>query len=89
MPCPTCSHTMTTLGYIEDAPAMWCPRCGTIDCHGAEAPKLVDRCRQLLAVVVSWQASGFEAMFRKLWTRLGIGESINLPENRDEGSKRI
>ena len=46
MSCPTCDHTMHSLGSGD----YWCPRCGTLQQYrqtrvNTEAPKLVERCR--------------------------------------------
>lgn len=58
----------------------WCPRCGTLreelsDAAGHqtndEAPKLVERCRELGETLAPpWAA---------LWRRLGIAEAIDTP----------
>ena len=47
MSCPTCDHTMHSLGTAPRY--FWCPRCGTIKSCEADiaAPALVDRCRRL------------------------------------------
>lgn len=73
MACSTCAHTMHGIGYGM----FWCPRCGSLLHEAMSIPALVLRCRD------------FEGKFpptdlasAKDWHRLGIRESINLPENR-------
>lgn len=89
MPCPTCSHTVESLGLTLDRRRFfWCPRCGTLvmqntDDAGevervtSDAPKLVERCRKFRKVMTD----GADACE---WARMGIEESINLPENRPQ-----
>lgn len=75
MPCPTCEHTMQKLGDY-----FWCPRCGTVQASFGypepEAPALVQRCRDFA------KAREATLCIEGDWTRLGISESINTPENR-------
>lgn len=33
MACPTCDHTMQSLGYADGGTIWWCPRCGTVKHH--------------------------------------------------------
>jgi hypothetical protein len=78
MVCPTCDHTLQSLGHG----LFHCPRCGTLvgsQADGsADVPALVKRCR------------GFQREFRgsveyhtTLWIRLGIHECIDTPAERD------
>jgi hypothetical protein len=79
MSCPTCGHTMQCFGTrIDGAAAFWCPRCGSFTESETivHVPKLVERCRRFEQLL--GPAYGAE------WVRLGIGESINLPERRCE-----
>jgi tRNA(Ile2) C34 agmatinyltransferase TiaS len=76
MSCPTCDHTMHSVGDT----AWWCPRCGTLSFKGfsqIETPKLVTRCRELSSrhLLDKLQA-------RSDWHTLGIGESIFPPDTR-------
>lgn len=85
MSCPTCDHTVACIGIMSDGFATyWCSRCGSL-CYNndkaVDVPKLVERCRQfesnkLLPLLAVCCEVG------KLWHRLGIAESINLPEAR-------
>lgn len=87
--CPTCDHTMQSLGYCDGGTVWHCPRCGTVKHHDQFAgeappkiyvPALVARCRQLP------DAMRFMPLaFEEAWHRLGIAESINTPENRTTG----
>lgn len=93
MPCPTCSHTLHGVGEVPASggrPIFWCPRCGTLvgtdDGLGtvnAEVPKLVERCREFEPI--AFQTA--ESVWRS-WNRLGIAESINVPEARPEAATR-
>ena len=64
----------------------WCPRCGTIKGEWqatkfAEAPKLVERCRE-------FEAKTLPHIHKPIldakndWHRLGIAEAIHLPKDR-------
>lgn len=89
MACPTCDHTMEQLGRVNFEVCFLCPRCGTVkvqylanpNAESVYVPKLVERCRNfetdslLPLLAVSGEIG-------KLWHRLGIAESINLPEKR-------
>jgi hypothetical protein len=87
--CPTCFHTMQLLATTVRDPfrVYWCPRCGTVRQTASgkevvcESPMLVDRCRQFAR---NDTEAGSIAEFR----RLGITESINLPENRENLNTR-
>lgn len=89
MSCPTCDHTMINVGKWDTAglcPLFWCPRCGTIRCHNAEAdraPHLVAYCRNLARDVARADVAVFarEAPLRMMH-RTGILQSINLPKER-------
>lgn len=72
MGCPTCDHTMRQIGEAQGADLFWCPRCGSWsvpDDLDSGVPKLVERCRN----TSEWFS---------MWTKLGIVESINLPDKR-------
>lgn len=85
--CPTCSHTLSAL-TSNGVTAFWhCERCGTVVesmydgkpiGRNAYVPKLVGRCREFEKIALS--SRGVEE--NDVWHRLGIPESINLPENR-------
>ena len=82
MSCPTCDHTMESLGVCDEAVVYLCPRCGTVK-HGSDfdgkplvyVPKLVERCRALEPTVL-------DSTIEFAWKHSGVSESINLPENR-------
>ena len=81
--CPTCSHTMTAFGCkVTDRNFYVCPRCGTIKtCDGLNAPTiivpvLIERCREFEKFLPINQS------LKATWRKLGIAESINVPENR-------
>lgn len=86
MTCPICDHTMQLVGGLADrSHVYWCPRCGTLRLQGLpglqenckdEAPMLVKRCRKFMAHI------SHDKELPGIWHRLGIAESINLPENR-------
>lgn len=87
MACPTCSHTMASIGDVAARRVFHCERCGTVKIETytgdpqnwrveVYTPKLVERCRefeQQLNVVTTSARN---------WRTLGIAESINTPENR-------
>lgn len=87
MPCPSCDHSMEGLG----GGVFWCPRCGTLRSLSVTnlptdtTPKLVERCRELEKEVHA--AAGEAPWVETAWVRLGVGESINLPQNRLYGSR--
>ncbi len=74
MPCPTCDHT---LSQIHDCGIFWCPRCGTLLLFPEDilpdVPMLVKRCRTFALECGDRKAA---------WHRIGIDESINLPQDR-------
>lgn len=78
MACPTCDHTMQSLGYCDGGTVWHCSRCGTVSHHDqfvdapprVHVPKLVERCRDFESV---WDD---DAVGRMLWRTLGIEESI-------------
>ena len=79
MACPTCNHTMQSVGEIELGWRIyWCQRCGTLKTKGAipehEAPMLVERVRRFRNICNG--GDGLNAEQASLWHRLGIGESI-------------
>ena len=85
MACPTCSGTMAVLCVHDVVQYAHCERCGTVkatilnanpgvDNPRVYVPKLVERCRQF--------GETLGPGWGNLWHRLGIEESINLPENR-------
>lgn len=83
MACPTCDHTMQGCG---DG-CFWCPRCGTLRQqmqHGNwcddGVPKLVSRCRYFADE--SFRDGMVLPCVIDAWTRTGIRESINKPEDR-------
>ena len=79
MSCPTCSHTMQSLGHsTEGFDWFWCPRCGTIGDRKLDraimpdVPKLVTYCQRYERLV---ELEG-EA-FYQAWHAGGIMESIH------------
>jgi len=83
MSCPTCDHTMHSLGHSWH----WCPRCGTIAqayerrLIDIQPPKLVERCRAFEGGLRkpprdadSW-AEAWNGL-QTTWHALGIAESI-------------
>lgn len=71
MACPTCDHTMNTLG----PDVFWCPRCGTVRDEGIQiVPKLVERTRDLFVS----SADPVPGMMRSF----SIVESIYTPDMR-------
>lgn len=95
MTCPICDHTMQLVGGLADrSHVYWCPRCGTLRLQGLpglqenckdEAPSLVKRCRKFVPhISADNELLGSERIesIQSAWRRLGIAESINLPENR-------
>lgn len=60
MPCPTCDHTMASLGYADGGTIWHCERCGTVKHHDQSTdappkvyvPKLVERCRKFEPMLV-------------------------------------
>jgi len=90
MSCPTCDHTLGRLTGAEDMAFFNCERCGTVvvEAHDDKGglvpgfprhyvPKLVERCREFAGLTFS----DLGAILGHLH-RLGILESIYLPENR-------
>lgn len=81
MPCKTCDHAMIKIGDMagEIEPSFWCSRCGSTGDWRQAVPSLVTRCRNLEAIL---RASDSPLLTE--WKRLGIAESISLPNNRPE-----
>ena len=84
MSCPTCDHTMQSLGITEDGlNSWWCPRCGTLrqrsseepESFDDEVPQLVARCREVAKAYLS-------IALINVWHQFGIGEAINKPDKR-------
>lgn len=80
MACPTCDHSMESLGIGW----FWCPRCGTIrrrivdtmtTATSDSVPELVNRCRRFESHHLPDDLAG-------AWLVIGIRESINRPEDR-------
>lgn len=80
MACPTCDHTMHDICHQ----VYWCPRCGTVKgpVGSPAVPKLVERCREFQNEVNEHELKAVWVRFQHRWRRLGIAESINLPEKR-------
>jgi DNA-directed RNA polymerase subunit RPC12/RpoP len=89
MNCPTCSHTLATIGYCGGGTVYHCERCGTVvhtqSLSGGEprvyAPKLVGRVRRLRELVLAGVAAGSGRILDSMRT-LGIDEATLLPEDR-------
>jgi hypothetical protein len=77
MACPTCDHTMQSIGNQ----LFWCPRCGTLKDRHAETasgvPTLVGRCRDFQETIYGDCAEHMDQ-----WHKTGIRESINPPGMR-------
>jgi len=89
MACPTCDHTMQSIGHAEGRSHYWCPRCGTLrsTAEGGfdtdEAPKLVERCRKYRDELKAARSPyDLQAYLELYWNRIGIAEAINKPEDR-------
>jgi Zn-finger nucleic acid-binding protein len=93
MACPTCSHTMQSVGVTGqlEQRVYWCPRCGTIKVAGevtedVEAPKLVARCRAFQAELYECESHDdygvFMAAMPERWRVIGLAESIDPPDRR-------
>lgn len=89
MSCPTCDHTMQSLGGGGDDAWFWCPRCGTLlrrsligDGVSCEAPDLVGRLR---AYARNFSDIWKQSIQFKEWVRHGIAEAISKPEDRPHG----
>jgi hypothetical protein len=85
MYCSTCGHTLHRPGFAPPSDTIWlCPRCGTLTNGIGETyvPLLVERCNRLAAELQggNFPAGGQEVL--ECLHRLGILESIALPENR-------
>lgn len=93
MSCPTCDHTMQSIGYCDGGTVWLCPRCGTVK-HpqfNTEAepriyvPKLVERCREFaMEEYAAWDSEQHKGVVSppERWKTLGIAKSINKPEDR-------
>lgn len=74
---------MNGIGTIAYVRISWCPRCGTLKrdtvvnggIEEVDAPKLVERCRKFDPT-----QGAAEGLYQ--WKKLGIAESINLPDTR-------
>lgn len=93
MACPTCDHTMETIGIDDRGDSfLLCPRCGTVvvDAFGQHGdrvyvPKLVGRCREFAAqeyAAYSPEKGHGVVDAPPRWRAIGIAESINLPTER-------
>lgn len=96
MSCPTCDHTMESIGHIAAQRVFRCGRCGTVKIetytgkpddwnHVVYVPKLVERCRPYergLFGTGGRQLIVEPDILKSEWHRLGIAESINKPEDR-------
>jgi len=91
MACPTCDHSMASIGDVAVRRIFHCERCGTVKIETytgdpqkweveVYVPKLVERCRIFESSLAPDSQSGGGID----WRRLGIAESINLPEARPQ-----
>lgn len=88
MPCPSCTHTMDSLG----GGCFWCPRCGSLksDILTTQlAPKIVDRLKQMRSLLllreVQWGKDDARNPYSALlesWIMFGLDECIDPPEKR-------
>lgn len=93
MPCPSCDHTMHSLGRLESLDRIyWCPRCGTIrrlsppasnNVVSDETPLLVRRAAELAVVIHDRDA--YLAVYCKI---RGFYESCMTPERRQQNGIR-
>ena len=91
MPCPTCDHTLESLGRSDRGDVFFlCPRCGTVkvdalENHGDKVyvPKLVERCREFERTFPPGNPPSVS--YSREWERLGIAEAINPPVVWSEG----
>lgn len=98
MLCPTCDHTMEQIAEHNGTVLYRCPRCGTVrgstpstrvggPVHYDDArPRLVDRCREMQAVLSAAIRQSTDAPVAvaviDVWNRLGIAEAIHCPEEK-------
>lgn len=81
MACPTCDHTMESIGCCDGGTVWHCPRCGTVKHHNQSyVPKLVERCRRF----ERQEMVGCVSREVDKWKGLGIAEAINPPGERFE-----
>lgn len=87
MSCPTCDHTMQSIGLDETTGIVrhWCPRCGTMKSarnghEYIESPKLVERCRHFEIGLFDKDVN-VDCLIDN-WREDSISESINPPERR-------
>jgi hypothetical protein len=93
MSCPTCDHTMESIGVTaEGLRYFWCPRCGTLRSKNGMAetghdeithPKLVDRCRGFVADFCSGELKDLNEVSHSL-NYHGIEEAIHIPSERTQ-----
>jgi hypothetical protein len=79
MPCKSCGHTMGRIGTDAVGAALfWCNRCGSVksDRTPVEAPKLVERCRQLKDFLFPHGPLIMRGELHDIMRQLGIMESI-------------
>lgn len=85
MSCPTCDHTMQTLFVDRERSIYWCPRCGTLrsvlfEHEDDSVPFLISRCREFQRNHLA--EATINSHDYRAWRRLGIEESINVPDER-------
>lgn len=85
MPCETCGHTMQSLTGMRPDRIFWCQRCGTLkmECGSfseSVPPLLIERVRRFRELCNGGTGLLYDSA--ALWHRLGIAESIELPDNR-------
>lgn len=85
MACPTCDHTMQSIGQTKRQDSVfWCPRCGTIRTLYSptkmddDAPSLPHRVRAFLAEL----ETGAYPKLDTIAHRIGLEESCTLPAER-------
>ena len=83
MLCATCGNTMNAITIAFAV--YWCPRCGTVLQGGGytSVPLLVVRCREFARKPMDLRAA---EIVQEIWDRLGIAESINVPEDQPEST---
>lgn len=82
MACPTCDHTMRSVGGVGYV-VFWCPRCGTIKTNHADnqnnlicLPTLIPRLQKFRNETMPRQGGFILDRLVHAWIWLGIAESI-------------
>jgi phage FluMu protein Com len=86
MPCPTCNHTLQSLGGPYRR--WWCPRCGTLTEDIVEGsfrrydmPTVVQRIRNFVAMIANTSEGRW---LRDEMDKMGVLEAVHAPGERRE-----